>query len=178
MDKLTPEGEKIVAALAERYAIGVDAMKMMLDAVSRGGGSMAQFNLPEFGGSGQWMRGGMTMVGDMFDNSMKATVDNLCNDLSKALANQPNMMAAFIPPEMQMQSQGGSGASFWSSRNPDLGGRPLGSPSSTGSQNNLRYAIFRGPTGWPLTMAGALRCTTPAVTTLAASASSKAAMPR
>ena len=89
MAKLTPEGEKIVAALAERYAIGVDAVKMMLDAVSKGGGSMAQFNLPEFGGSGQWMRGGMTMVGDMFNNSMKATVDNLCNDLSKALENQP-----------------------------------------------------------------------------------------
>ena len=106
MSKLTPEGEKIVAALAERYAIGVDAVKMMLDAVARGGGSMAQFNLPEFGGNGQWMRGGMTMVGDMFNNSMKATVDNLCNDLSKVLDNQPNILAAFMPPQMQMQSQG------------------------------------------------------------------------
>ena len=83
MSQLTPEGEKIIAAIADRYAIGVEAVKMMLDAVARGGGSMAQFNLPEFGGSGQWMRGGMTMVGDMFNNSLKATVDNLCNDLSQ-----------------------------------------------------------------------------------------------
>jgi len=143
MSKLTPEGEKIVAALAERYAIGVDAVKMMLDAVARGGGSMAQFNLPEFGGNGQWMRGGMTMVGDMFNNSMKATVDNLCNDLSKLLDNQPNILAAFIPPQMQMQSQGGSGASFWqSSQSGSWWPSELGSPASTGSQNNLRYAYF------------------------------------
>ena len=107
MDKLTPEGERIVAALAERYAIGIDAVKMMLDAVSRGGGSMAQFNLPELGGSGQWMRGGMTMVGDMFNNSLKATVDNLCNDLSQALNNQPNIFAPFMPPQMQARAKPG-----------------------------------------------------------------------
>ena len=145
MDKLTPEGERIVAALAERYAIGIDAVKMMLDAVSRGGGSMAQFNLPEFGGSGQWMRGGMTMVGDMFNNSMKATVDNLCNDLSQALNNQPNMFAPFMPAQTQMQSQGSGGTSFWqSSQSGSWWPSELGSPSSTGSQNNLRYAYFPG----------------------------------
>ena len=147
MDKLTPEGERIVAALAERYAIGVDAVKMMLDAVSRGGGSMAQFNLPEFGGSGQWMRGGMTMVGDMFNNSMKATVDNLCNDLSNALNNQPNIFAPFMPPQMQgqSQSQGSGGTSFWqSSQSGSWWPSELGNPSSTGSQNNLRYAYFPG----------------------------------
>jgi hypothetical protein len=56
MPKLTPEGEKVIAALAERYAVGVDAVKLMLDAVAKGSGRMAQFNIPEFGGSGQWMR--------------------------------------------------------------------------------------------------------------------------
>ncbi len=147
MEKLTPEGEKIVAALAERYAIGVDAVKMMLDAVSRGGGSMAQFNLPELGGNGQWMRGGMTMVGDMFNNSLKATVDNLCNDLSNALNNQPNIFAPFMPPQMQgqSQSQGSGGTSFWqSSQSGSWWPSELGNPSSTGSQNNLRYAYFPG----------------------------------
>jgi hypothetical protein len=29
----------------------------------------------------------MTMVGDMFNYSFKMTVDNLCNELSNALAN-------------------------------------------------------------------------------------------
>jgi hypothetical protein len=146
MAKLTPEGEKIVAALADRYAIGVDAVKIMLDAVAKGGGSMAQFNLPEFGGSGQWMRGGMTMIGDMFNNSMKATVDNLCNDLSKVLENQPNIMTAFVPQsQSQSQSQGSGGASFWqSSQSGSWWPSDLGSPASTGSQNSLRYAYFPG----------------------------------
>jgi hypothetical protein len=147
MQKLTPEGERIIAALAERYAIGVDAVKTMLDAVVKGGGTMAQFNLPEFGGSGQWMRGGMTMIGDMFNNTMKATVDNLCSELSNVLASQPNFFATFS--QSQTQSQGGgagdgvsvfvsqsSGTSWWPSE--------LGNPSSTGAQNNLRYAYFPG----------------------------------
>ena len=93
MLKLTPEGEKVMASLAERYAISVDAVKLMLDAVAKGGGSMAQFNVPEFGGGGQWMRGGMTMVGDMFNNSLQATVDNLCNELSNILTRQPGVVA-------------------------------------------------------------------------------------
>jgi len=148
MSKLTPEGEKIIAALAERYAIGVDAVKMMLDAVAKGGGTMAQFNLPEFGGSGQWMRGGMTMIGDMFNTSMKATVDNLCNDLAKVLESQPNIMSAFWPQQAQTQTQGGgsgSGASYQSSSQPgSWWPSELGNPASTGAQNSLRYAYFPG----------------------------------
>ena len=46
MPKLTPEGEQIVAGIAQRYGISFDAVKAMLDAVSRGGGTMAQFNVP------------------------------------------------------------------------------------------------------------------------------------
>ena len=34
----------------------------MLQAVMDGNGTMAQFDHPEFGGAGQWMQGGMTMV--------------------------------------------------------------------------------------------------------------------
>ena len=137
---LTPEGEKIVAALSERYAIGVEAVKLMLDAVAKGGGTMAQFNLPEFGGSGQWMRGGMTMIGDMFNNSLKATVDNLCNELSNLLANQQGIIAPFS--QSQQQSQGSGGASIFMQQSQAWWPSELGNPSSTGSQNNLRYAYF------------------------------------
>ena len=49
------------------------------------------------------MRGGMTMVGDMFNNGLKARVDGLCSELSNLLANQP-----FVPaPTSQMQTYGG-----------------------------------------------------------------------
>ena len=51
---------------------------------------MAQSNVPECGGSGQWMHGGMTMAGDMLNDSIKAAVDNRLSlragfDLNKRL---------------------------------------------------------------------------------------------
>jgi hypothetical protein len=149
MSKLTPEGEKIVARLAEQYRIGTGAVKSMLDAVAAGGGTMAQFNVPELGGSGQWMRGGMTMVGDMFNNSLKATVDNLCSELSNLIANQPGFFAPASQSQWQSQGSsgpGGEGVSIFVPQSPSHGWWPqeLGNPSSTGSQNTLRYAYFPG----------------------------------
>ena len=131
MPELTLEGEKIVAGLAERYAISVGAVKIMLDAVAKGGGTMAQFSVPEFGGSGQWMRGGMTMIGDMFNNSLKATVDNLCNELSNLLTSHTDI---FAPVDVSLRQSSPQAGSWWPSE--------LGNPSATGSQNNLRYAYF------------------------------------
>ena len=162
MPKLTPEGEKVIAALAERYAMGVDSVKLMLDAVAKGGGSMAQFNLPEFGGSGQWMRGGMTMVGDMFNNSLKATVDNLCSELSNILAGQPGIVSPVS--QTQSQSQGSSsvsyseGVSLFVPQSSYQSGswRPseLGNAAATGAQNPLRYAYFPGSHGLAIDFGG------------------------
>jgi len=56
---LTPEGEIIAVDLAGRHGFSVDAVTQMMYAVLNGNGSMAQFSHREFGGSGQWMRGGM-----------------------------------------------------------------------------------------------------------------------
>ncbi|NND92871.1 MAG: SHOCT domain-containing protein, partial [Granulosicoccus sp.] len=100
----------------------------MLVAVSDGGGSMAQFNCPELGGSGQWMRGGMTMVGDMFNHGLKSTVDRLCSELSDLLAGEPVFTAE--SEDSRRQSQ------WWPV--------DLGTPLSTGSQNKIRYALFTG----------------------------------
>jgi hypothetical protein len=71
MKQLTPEGQQIINNLAQRYGFSADAVFSLLQSVINGNGSMAQFNHPEFGGSGQWMRGGMIMLGDMFNNSLK-----------------------------------------------------------------------------------------------------------
>jgi hypothetical protein len=137
--KLTPEGEKAVAALADRYAMGAEAVKMMLDAVMRGGGTMAQFNLPEFGGQGQWMRGGLTMVGDMFNNSMRATVDSLCGELSNLLATQASLFAPLAPPASPGSAEA---VKSWSSAPGAWWPLELGYPAATGAQNNARYAYF------------------------------------
>jgi hypothetical protein len=124
--------------IGQRHGFGTDAVEAMLDALRRGNGTMAQFSHPEFSGSGQWMRGGMTMVSDMFDNRLKSRVAALCEDLSAWLSNNPQASS----------SQGGSGSgggNAFSSRSGGSGNwwpAELSNPSSSGSQNNQRYAYF------------------------------------
>lgn len=133
MQPLTPAGQRLVDQIAQRYGLSHEAVFHMLVAVNNGGGTMAQFNCPELGGSGQWMRGGMTMVGDMFNHGLKATVDNLCNELANALAREQ-----IFPPVARGSSMDGGGGSqgWWPG--------DLGHPFSTGSQNDVRYAVFPG----------------------------------
>ena len=125
MQALTPAGQNIINDISQRYCLSDDSAVRMLVAVNNGGGSMAQFSCPELG-SGQWMRGGMTMVSDMFNHNLKATVNNLCGELSNALANNQIF---------QPSPQGGTGGNNWWPGD-------LGVPSSSGSQNSTRYAVF------------------------------------
>ncbi len=136
MRKLTQQSQQTINDIANRYGLSQDAVLHMLDAVIAGGGTMAQFNCPELGGGGQWMQGGMTMVGDMFNNGLKATVDNLCSELSNLTANQ---QVYEQPAKNQNQGSGfqmQGGNNWWP--------EGLGSPNSTGGQNNTRYAYFSG----------------------------------
>lgn len=104
MRPLSPAGQQAIADLAQRHGFSQDAILHMLDAVIHGNGSMAQFNHPEFAGSGQWMQGGMTMVSDMFNNALKGRVDALCSELSNLVASQPDLIRS---GSFQSQSQGG-----------------------------------------------------------------------
>jgi len=145
MQELTPQGEKIVENVAQRFDVSTGAVRTMLQALVNGNGTMAQFSHPEFGGSGQWMQGGMTMVGDMFNHALKAKVDGLCAELSALLASQP----LFVQPSASSQSQRQSGHSGTSLSVPSAGAgnwwpAELGSASSTGAQSNIRYAVFPG----------------------------------
>lgn len=128
MQNLSPAGRHAVSDISGRYNISPDAVVHMLIAVNNGSGQMAQFNCPELGGSGQWMRGGMIMVGDMFNHGLKQSVDNLCNELSNLLANEQ------VFPEIPAGTPGSS--QWWPTG--------LGTPTSSGSQNNTRYALFAG----------------------------------
>lgn len=136
MQSLTPQGQQIVQELAQRYGCSTDAVLCLLNAVAQGNGTMAQFNHPELGGGGQWMQGGMTMVGDMFNYGLKSKVDGLCSELSRSLANQP-MWAPPPPPDPSAQGAGlfvANSGNWWPGE--------LGFPGSSGAQNNIRYAIF------------------------------------
>ncbi len=149
---LTPEGERIAGDLARRYGFSIDAVAHMMASVLNGNGSMAQFSHPEFGGSGQWMRGGMLMLGDMFNYGLKNRVDSLCSEIANILANQPGLLST---GSFQSQSQGGNGwqtqaagvprgASSLFVPDPASNWWPqdLGVPNATGAQNSVRYAYF------------------------------------
>ncbi|MGZ8956140.1 MAG: SHOCT domain-containing protein [Methylovulum sp.] len=162
MTQLTPEGRQIINNLAQRYNFSFDAVFSLLQSVINGNGSMAQFNHPEFGGSGQWMRGGMIMVGDMFNNNLKNSVSGLCQELANLVATQPNLIQT---GSFQSQSQGSQQQNNFGGGQQQQNGYgptgpvslfvppPAGSsgnwwpaglqfPNSTGSQNNVRYAYF------------------------------------
>ncbi|HBN77696.1 MAG TPA: SHOCT domain-containing protein [Planctomycetaceae bacterium] len=152
MPTLSDAGTQLVNTLSQRHGVSTDAVTHMLIAVQNGNGSMAQFNHPEFGGCGQWMRGGMTMVSDLFNNHLKYRVDSICNDISNELAN--NQLTPFAG-SFQSQSQNGSnsqmqaGGAMGSANSlfvpdPEANWWPqdLGAPNAVGSQNNVRYAYF------------------------------------
>ena len=149
MEQLTDQSRQKIDELAQRYAVSTDAVMTLLQALLNSNGTMAQFNHRELGGGGQWMGGGMTMVGDMFDQGLKSKIDGLCSALSQLLAQQP-----FAPPVAGSQSQGsgqqGTAAGSASLFVLEAFGRAfgqwwpaeLGSPNGSGAQNQVRYAYF------------------------------------
>jgi hypothetical protein len=156
LQPLTEQGQQKISELAQRYGVSTDAVMNLLQAVVNGNGTMAQFYHSELGGGGQWMQGGMTMVGDMFNHGLKSKVDGLCSELSQLLQRQPFQPAQSSQQQWQggQQQSGGYGygahqgnpvsmfvpgsqgnySSWWPS--------DLGSPNSSGGQNNVRYAYF------------------------------------
>jgi hypothetical protein len=148
MTQLSPRGLRALGEIAHRTGFTEDVVTSMLFSVITGRGSMAQFSHPEFGGSGQWMAGGATLISDMFNNALRARVDALCNELSALIRSEPDFVAA---DSFQSQSQGTSGNLQRRSSNPLVTEGPdqsnwwpadLGVPSSLGAQNEVRYAYF------------------------------------
>lgn len=158
-------------SIADRHGFSVAAVSHLADKIRSGRGTMAQFNHPELGGAGQWMQGGMVMIGDLFNQSLKARVANLCQDLYQDLcqtwatelpttpgvahSTQMQYQSAPIAPPSQPSRQPPSQASPdqsplpWNPIPPmDFGAgdgwwpRDWGQPSIQGRQNHLDYAYF------------------------------------
>jgi len=125
---LTPELNTKLDELADQYSLSRSAIDTLLAAVAAGNGKMAQFNHPDLGGSGQWMAGGMTMVGDMFNHGLRARVAAVCEVLAGLIGRIP------AAAKENVWHSFSSGTAWW----PD----ELGTPTQTGGQNASRYAIF------------------------------------
>ena len=110
--------------LAAKHAVNATAVRHLAEAIERGSGNLAQFSHPDLGGTGQWMRGGMLMIGDMFNDRLKAGVAALCIDVADAPGEAQPIEAT---PKSSSQH-------WWPGE--------LGMPSAAGSQNEMRYAFF------------------------------------
>jgi hypothetical protein len=141
MREFSAAGEQAIDDVARRHGFSPDAVATMLRAVVVGRGRMAQFCHPEFGGSGQWMRGGMTMVGDMFNSTLKARVERLCDELSQLIANEPG-----LGETVRSSATAASSVSLFVAEPAVARGLwwppELGQPNSAGAQNGMRYAYF------------------------------------
>jgi hypothetical protein len=123
--------EGLISRISIRHSVSPDAVRTILQALRSGGGRMAQFSHADFGGMSQWSPG-MTMVGDMFNNSLKSKLDAVCTELAAYVAETPST------------DRGRSGEVSYRSIQQEPAWWPanLGTPSAIGAQNDLRYAVF------------------------------------
>ncbi|ESY27948.1 hypothetical protein X749_19925 [Mesorhizobium sp. LNJC391B00] len=127
----TQKEAELIARLARQHGVTDGAVMAVLEALRRGGGTMAQFSHVDFGGMSQWSSG-MTMVGDMFDDSLKAKLNTIAAELSAYLRDHP------AKPQRDDTSYRSAAMAHAGSWWPE----EFGSPSAAGSQNNMRYAAF------------------------------------
>ncbi len=125
----TPSG--IVEALARRTGFSPTAVETMRAAVARGGSRMAQFDHPEFGGPGQWMHGGLLMLGDPNDRALRQRVAALCDALAEVGSDESTGHGADRSQEASTVAADGRWWPAW-----------LGRPDASGAQNDRRYAWF------------------------------------
>ncbi|WP_234900387.1 SHOCT domain-containing protein [Rhizobium skierniewicense] len=134
--------QSIVDGLSQRHGVSQGVIEHLTMALIAGNTNQAQFNHSELGGMGQWSNGGMIMVGDMFNNGLKHRVDMLCSEIADHIRSG-RLSGPKLDRPHQSQSQGNGNSFFYQSSSQNSSWpQHLGQASSTGSQNNLRYAFF------------------------------------
>jgi hypothetical protein len=124
--------DAMVERMAKRHSVSPAAVQVVMDALRRGGGRMAQFSHADFGGMSQWSPG-MSMVGDMFNTQLNAKLDALCSDIAAHLDLSQARLSATSPDKVSYRS---------TARSSDWWPVGLGNPVAVGAQNDLRYAVF------------------------------------
>ncbi len=80
--------KKEIKSLSKKYGFSEETIETLLNGLIQSGGNQVQFNIYELGGMGQW-QSGMVMIGDMFNNGLKNSVNNLCYELVELSRKQP-----------------------------------------------------------------------------------------
>lgn len=125
MNRYNATEQRSIYDLASRYGVQPDTVLALLDALRRGSGTMAQFDIRELGGMGQWMQGGMTMIRAMDDHGLRGRVAGLCAELAERLrAGEFGSAEADAPFRDRWWPQ------------------ELGVADASGAQGDSRYAIF------------------------------------
>jgi hypothetical protein len=136
--------DAIVRRLSIQHGLSVGGVRTVLRALRSGGGTMAQFSHPDFGGMSQWSPG-MSMVGDMFNADLRAKLEAVATELASHLRNSPGTEQRGDPKDERRDRKASEGtgkpqanragsAAWWPPN--------LGSPSAVGGQNDVRYAAF------------------------------------
>ncbi len=109
------EDRQLIRTLAQQHGISEGAVEVLWLAVQAGNGTAAQFSHPELGGMGQWMAGGMVMVGDFSKTHLQSTVMQICTAIAAHLQEQrfatqsTPVSAPSQPAPSQTQRQTSSG---------------------------------------------------------------------
>jgi len=127
--------EGFISRVSLRHSVSPDAVRTILRALRSGGGSMAQFSHSDFGGMSQWSPG-MSMVGDMFNNSLKSKLDAVCTELAAYVAETRSIEPGVGRKVGEVSYRSSQGSDWWPGA--------LGTPSAVGAQNDLQYAVFPG----------------------------------
>ena len=130
------DDEGFIARVSTRHSVSADAVRTILRALRSGGGTMAQFSHPDFGGMSQWSPG-MSMVGEMFNTSLKSKLDAVCTELAAYVAHKPSTDQDHGRERGEVSYHSSRQRSDWWPMN-------LGTASAVGAQNDLQYAIFPG----------------------------------
>lgn len=114
---------KKLKEIASKYQVSEETVRTLIEGLKASGGRQVQFNISELGGMGQWQSGGMVMVGDMFNYSLKAKVSELCYEL----AEFSQTMEEEEKPKKKTEKQ-------------SVAHKPLA--TFRGSQNDSHYAYY------------------------------------
>lgn len=130
-----------LSEIARKYDVSTDAAREVERALRASGGRQAQFSHPDLGGTGQWMPG-MVMIGQMFNDALKARVAGLCADVADAVAGDAGSHAVTSRGAAEAADASRGPAAAWSESPQDWWPAKLGRPGASGSQNGVRYAYF------------------------------------